>query len=94
MLDLYYNSGRFSKSIRFLTEKLPPHVVFRGLAEEYEEKNVVKSSFSSFAQCDLLFGYGKKVLSEKDAETLEMLIYEDFIAAGNLRKWHRHLSRR
>lgn len=94
MLDLYYNSGRFSKSIRFLTEKLPPHVVFRGLAEEYEDKNVVKSSFSSFAQCDLLFGYGKKVLSEKDAETLEMLIYEDFIAAGNLRKWHRHLSRR
>ncbi len=93
MLDIYYNSGRFTKSVGFLTKFFPPHEIFAKLAEEYEKTGLKSGAFNAFSQADLLFDYGKKVLQEKDAFILERLIYEDFISAGNVRKWHRFLAR-
>ena len=93
MLDLYYNSERFKKSIAFLFTKIPPYSLFQGLSGAFSSSSYERKNFSSTRQCDLLYEYGKKILSEEDAQTLEELIYDDFILSGNTRRWHKWIKR-
>lgn len=93
MLDLYYNSERFKRSMAFLLTKRAPYELFRGLADAFSSSPFEKRYFSSTRQCDLLFDYAKTFLSEEDVPVVERLIYEDFAADGNVRKWHRFLKK-
>lgn len=93
MLDLYYNSERFKKSIAFLLEKVAPYELFSGLSDAFLSSPYEWKSFSSTRQCDLLYEYGKNILSGEDVRLLEERIYDDFIISGNTRKWHKWIKK-
>lgn len=93
MLDLYYNSERFQKSISFLLDEIKPYTLFLSLSKLFLSLGYEKKTFSATRQCDLLFEFGKSVLPAEKIKVLEECIYDDYILSGNTRKWHRWLKR-
>ena len=93
-LNVFYNSDRFHSSIRFLLDRVESaYETFLALEKAFSLSGFERKNLSSSRQCDLLFDYGKTVLSEQDLTIFENLIYEDFIAAGNVRKWHKWIKK-
>ncbi|MBR1625141.1 MAG: DUF4080 domain-containing protein [Clostridia bacterium] len=93
-LNTYYNSDRFHDSIRFLLGKTKSGFdTFLSLYGFFEKSGFEKKNLSSSRQCDLLFSYGESILDEENKNILERLIYDDFIRAGNVRRWHKWLSK-
>ena len=92
MLDLYYNSERFKSSMAYLFTKSTPYALFSGLAQAFALSPYENKNFSSTRQCDLLFEHGKTFLTKEEAAELEECIYNDFIASGNTRKWHKWIK--
>lgn len=93
-LNLFYNSDRFHTSIRFLLDRSEnAYELFLSLEEAFRKTGFEKKNLSSSRQCDLLYEYGKERFRKEDVEILEKKIYEDYVSAGNVRKWHKWLFR-
>lgn len=91
MLNLYYNSGRFKKSIGLLLGKFPPYGLFYALAQFYKKRGAHRKNLSAKAHCDMLYAFAESAFSQ-DRDFLEQLkeyINEDYLSSGNLRKWIR-----
>lgn len=91
MLELYYNSGRFRKSIDFLLENFAPYQLFFSLAEFYKKKGADRKNLSANAHCDMLFDFARENAGLKEGllDKISELINEDYLNSGNIRKWKR-----
>lgn len=101
MLEMYYNSGRFVNSIKFI---VPMHcdayTFFLELANFYEKMSIQKRGISANTQCDMLYNFAKEFFinfgsDEQNKEfilNLENLINVDYQLGGNARKWHRNVN--
>ena len=92
ILNIYYNSGRFKKSMDFILQKISPYSFFLSLALFYEKNDVKKVTLSAKKQSDLLYEYCALIFSQSDLSETEKRIYEDFIDSGNVRKWHKWIG--
>lgn len=93
MLDLYYNSGRFVKIMNFILDKFSPYSFFLGISRFYSEKSYSKRTLSALGQSDALYEYLSTILDGDALGEAERLIYEDYILAGNVRKWHKWIEK-
>lgn len=100
MLDLYYNSQRFYKSLNFLLpDYFKPYQFFYDLGIYIKDNGYSKKNLAAFTQCEMLFNFvSGKVLdieTQKKQEfinTLKRLINEDYAGSGNIRKWKRFIE--
>ena len=91
MLELYYNSGRFSRSIAMILEKVSPYEAFLGLYRTMKKKNSDRMSLSARQQCDIIYSYGREIFfSDSDTDALFSAVNEDFAAGGNVRVWRKN----
>ncbi|MEG1923498.1 MAG: DUF4080 domain-containing protein [Clostridia bacterium] len=97
-LELYHNSGRFNESLDFLIPKyFTPYEFFYNLGLFIKENNIIKTGFSAFYQCDILYNFSilkiksieNTLISESKIELLKNKINNDFSISGNVRKWRR-----
>ena len=93
MLDLYYNSGRFVKIMNFILDKFSPYSFFLGISRFYSEKSYSKRTLSALGQSDALYEYLSTILDGDALGEAERLIYDDYILAGNVRKWHKWIEK-
>ena len=94
-LDVFYNSSRFTRSVKFLVPRyFSPFEFFAKLNEFAESKNIEIKKIAALKQCDFLYDFALNALDEEAQKELERLIYEDFIASGNVRPWHKWLKKR
>ena len=94
MLNVYYNSGRFTKSISYLFDIYKsPFDLFLDIYNFFIEKQIEKQKFEPYQQCDLLYEFATRFLDEKQLKTLEKHIYFDYISSGNIRRWHRWMKK-
>lgn len=93
MLDLYYNSGRFAKTMNFILDKFSPYSFFLGIYRYFSEKSYSKRTLSALGQSDALYEYLSTLMDGESLMTAERLIYEDYVLSGNVRKWHRWLEK-
>lgn len=92
-LNTYANSGRFKGTVDYLIPKFfEPYDFFLSLGNFINSSEKYVKNFSSSRQCDALFEFLSVHLSECDLFKAEELIYRDFIASGNVRKWHKWLK--
>lgn len=93
-LDVFYNSSRFTRSVKFLVPRyFSPFEFFAKLNEFAESKNIEIKKIAALKQCDFLYDFALNALDEEAQKELERLIYEDFIASGNVRPWHKWLKK-
>lgn len=65
MLEIFYNSGRFKKSILFLAENyVEPFELFVNLANFFQMRGKTKI-MSAISQCDMLFDFAKDYIEKK-----------------------------
>lgn len=93
MLELYYNSGRFSRSTGCLLQMFSPYRLFLKLSRHYMEQGADKRNLSANAHCDMLFSFAEDNVQADNKEEflkeLKILINEDYLSSGNVRKWRR-----
>ena len=92
-LNIYYNSGRFKLSMNYILSKVLPYTFFLGLATFYEKNDVNKINLSAKKQSDLLFEYCSEIFSKSTLSEIENLIYDDYVASGNVRRWHKWIRK-
>lgn len=93
LLELYYNSGRFKKSIGYLIDCYQsPYILFKDLANFYKRLSFNRRNTQPKTQCDLLLDYITKIKSvdvaEVDCNFAKSLIAEDYYTSGNIREWY------
>lgn len=93
MLNLYWNSGRFARAVKFLVPAFfSPFSFFASLACYYRDNGLKISALSAPKQCDALYFFAAEKIPAESLAELEKAIYEDFSAAGNVRKWHKWIK--
>lgn len=91
MLELYYNSGRFIRSVAMILDRVSPYEVFSGLYRTMKKKNSDRMSLSARQQCDIIYSYGREIFSsDSDTDALFSAVNEDFAADGNVRVWRKN----
>ncbi len=91
-LEVFYNSGKFNKSINYLLDNAEnPFALFEDIYCQITNKGLPVSALSSNHKCDNILEFGSKFFSGniEKLSILEKYIEEDFEACGNCRKWHK-----
>lgn len=88
MVEIYYNSGQFTYSIRYL-EKFheTPFDMYKSLGEYYEEQHLGERSHTRISRYEILLDYFVKLLKEKETDHKkeeenafsELLVYDLYL---------------
>ncbi len=77
MVELYYNSGQFVKSMKRLVSCFPNSFsLYRALSEFYREKGYGMAASSRIVRYELLLQFAKKYAAEQTAEITELLVFD------------------
>lgn len=88
--EVFYNSGKFVRSIWFLIERYgSAFETFKAFAQFAKKVNGFNLSLSAYHKCDLLFDFAKTFINKDNWPVVEGLIESDFEIGGNCRKWHK-----
>lgn len=86
MVEVYYNSGQFTKTIPALeTGFVDPFVMYEALAAYYEENGYFAVNHKRAARYEILLAFAQKYLTEKTEYIRELLTYDYYLRenAGN-----------
>lgn len=77
MVEIYYNSNQFRKSLKILTKEFSTSFAFfRTLSDFYREKGQDMAPSSRLAKYDLLLAFARRYVPEKLEQIRESLIYD------------------
>lgn len=80
MTEVYYNSGQFTRSIRFLEELIPsPFVLYRSLAEFYESRGLGAMQHSRGARYSILLSYIEETFPKERERFRECLVFDYYL---------------
>lgn len=97
-LDRYYNSGRFSETLRCLTGKIPsPFAFYRELGAFFRKKNLIGRGISSLAQFDMLYEFVSSLgyINVSEEELVNHMLFDFYcsdpseIVPSSLKKYHK-----
>lgn len=85
MLEVYYNSGQFAHTLRFLEQVFPtPFAMYEELSRYYEERDLMLRSHTRLARYEILFSFAVMRDPTHQQEYRELLIY-DFYLRDNMK---------
>lgn len=77
MVEIYYNSGQFAKSIKKLVACFPDSFSFyRVLSEFYREQGYGLAASSRIAKYEVLLQFAKQYAADRIAEITELLVFD------------------
>ncbi|MCR5268874.1 MAG: DUF4080 domain-containing protein [Lachnospiraceae bacterium] len=86
MLEIYYNSGQFARSIDYLLRFFPtPYAMFEALSVYYREKGYQIIQSSRLKRYEILLAFFEEKVEKDSARMREYLVY-DLYARENLKK--------
>lgn len=90
VLEVFYNSGKFFCSIRYMLSFVQNGYFFFLAMSDYLLKRGGQTHLLSMnRKCDFLFEFSSKYFDNINLDELEELISFDFTSSGNVRKWHK-----
>jgi radical SAM superfamily enzyme YgiQ (UPF0313 family) len=92
VLNVYYNSGKFTSSLSYLFTLIDDkYSFFKELYNYIFSNGYLVKELSFNKKCDALYYFSLNYFSEEVLESsyLEELIAKDFLNAGNVRTWHK-----
>lgn len=80
MIEVYYNSGQFSASIKFLEKKIKsPFEIYKSVAEYYERQKLNSCQHSRTARYQILLSYVEEIFPGDVKKFRECLIFDYYL---------------
>jgi len=80
MVEVYYNSGQFVHSLRYLMHHVSsPFDFYQQLGDYYEERQIVGFVHARIARYNILLEFVEKILPECAAPLRELLVYDLYL---------------
>lgn len=80
MVEVYYNSGQFSYTLRRLEKAFhSPYEMFLQLGQYYEEKDLLRLSHSRIGRYEILLDFIKTLKTEEEDLYLELLTFDLYL---------------
>lgn len=80
MVEVYYNSGQFSASIKFLEEKIKsPFEIYKSVAEYYERQKLNSCQHSRPARYQILLSYVEEIFPGDAKKFRECLVFDYYL---------------